>query len=278
MKQISEQKKEEFKKNGYVMFENILNKNELKSINKNIKNIFKGKYSTSVVPDKIKWKFGRDNNNIPRSLCNVWKSDKSVAKIVLNNKIAKIAGLLMKWQSTRLNQDSIIWVVPNAGCVNYHQDDPYQDWHTPGGVITCWIPTTDTNYKSASLEYLVGSHNKKISQRRDKFYAKKDYRSIIKKYLKYNSIATMKMKAGSIVFHHGRTWHGSGYNRTKKDRIAISIHFMNGNSKFHSSIKSPYFNHYKIFNSLKMEESFFPITWSKNNKISKFIKNYLNKK
>ena len=44
---------------------------------------------------------------------------------------------------------------------------------TLGGVITCWIPTTD-KYKSASLEYLVGSHNKKISQRRDKFYAKKD--------------------------------------------------------------------------------------------------------
>ena len=62
---------------------------------------------------------------------------------------------------TRLNQDWHNLGSSNAGCVNYHQDDPYQDWHTPGGVITCWIPTTDTNYKS-DLN-IINSHNK-ISQ------------------------------------------------------------------------------------------------------------------
>ena len=98
-----------------MIFENILNKNELKSINKNIKNIFKCKYSTGVVPDKIKWKFG-SIIIIFQDLYVTYGNQITVAKIVLNNKIAKIAGFLMKWQSTRLNQDSIIWVVPNAGC------------------------------------------------------------------------------------------------------------------------------------------------------------------
>ena len=73
-------------------------------------------------------------------------------------------------------------------------------------------------------------------------------------------------KKGSIVFHHGDTWHGSGFNRTRQDRITLSIHFMNGNSKFHNRIKNPHFNHYKIFNSLKMDETFFPITWHKSKK------------
>ena len=69
----------------------------------------------------------------------------------------------------------------------------------------------------------------------------------------------MSLKAGSVVFHHGKIWHGSGFNKTSKDRVSLSIHFMDGKSKFHPKIKSPYFNHYKKFNSLDMDESFFPI-------------------
>ena len=88
-------------------------------------------------------------------------------------------------------------------------------------------------------------------------------------------IQSMVLKKGSLVFHHGKTWHGSGFNKSNNDRISLSIHFMDGNSKFHPKIKSPYFNHYKIFGSLKMEESFFPITWSRKKKVSKFIKNYI---
>ena len=131
---------------------------------------------------------------------------------------------------------------------------------------------------SGTIEYLVKSHKKKISKRLENFYVKKNYRSTIRHLLRNNrneKIKKIKIKVGSVVFHHGKTLHGSGYNKSNKDRISLSIHFMNGNSKFHPKIKSPYFNHYKLFGSLKMEESFFPITWSKNKKQSKFIKNYL---
>ena len=267
----------EFYKNGFVIFEDIINKRDLKKIESSYKDLFNEKYQTGVVPDKIKWKKKRDKNNIPRSLCNVWKSDKNIAKVVLSKSLGKIAANLMGWKSTRLNQDSIIWVTPNAGCINFHQDNPYQDWHTPGGVITCWIPITDTKENSGTLEYLIGSHKAKISKRLKNFYGLNNYRSSIKNVIKKDrkKIQLMKLKRGSLVFHHGKTWHGSGYNKTNNDRISLSIHFMNGNSKFHPKIKSPYFNHYKFFGSLKMEESFFPITWSQQNIISKFIKNYI---
>ena len=277
MNNIIKKKIDIFKNDGFVVFENILDKKRLGKVEKNFKNIFYEKYSTNVVPDKIKWKSGRDPKNIPRSLCNVWKSDNDIARIVCSEKISHIAAQLMNWNSVRLNQDSLIWLVPNAGCVNFHQDNPYQDWHLPGGVITCWIPITDTEKKSGSLEYLVGSNKKGNSTRLKKFYSK-NYRDTIKKYINKEDneiIETMSLKAGSVVFHSGKTVHGSGFNKTKKDRISLSIHFMNGNSRFHPTIKSPYFNHYKLYNTLRMEESFFPITWSKTKKnISKFIKNF----
>ena len=188
----------EFYKNGFVVFENVIDKNDLKKIQNTYKDIFNEKYQTGVVPDKIKWKKNRDKNNIPRSLCNVWKSNKNIAKVVLSRNLGEIAGKLMGWNSTRLNQDSIIWLTPKAGSINFHQDNPYQDWHTPGGVITCWIPITDTKKNSGTLEYLIGSHKAKTSKRLKNFYGLKNYRSSIKMVIQKNKKDTINgFKKGS---------------------------------------------------------------------------------
>ena len=264
------EKKEFFNKNGFVIFENVLNKNDLNKVRKKYKKIFKGHYETGVVPDKIKWVYGRDKNNIPRSVCNAWKSDYDVARVVLSKKIGELVASLQNWTSTRLNQDSLIWVVPGAGSVAFHQDNPYQDWHTPGKVITAWIPLEDTSKEGATLEYLIGSHKNGTTKRLNKFFTNQSYRSISKKLLsnadKFGRHYVVAKK-GSVVFHHGDMWHGSGFNKTKHDRITLSIHFMNGNSKFHNRIKNPHFNHYKILNSSKMDETFFPVTWHKSKKV-----------
>lgn len=267
-----------FNKDGFIEIPDVFNIQELSKVKSKYKKIFEGQYSTGVVPDKIKWIRGRDKNNIPRSLCNVWKSDYDVAKIVMSRKLGKIISKLTNWKSVKLNQDSLIWVTPGAGTVAFHQDNPYQDWHTPGGVVTAWIPLNNTTQSSATLEYLVGSHKEKISKRLSKFYSNKDYRKIDKSLLK-NSDKFQRhfvaLKAGSISVHHGNMWHGSGYNKTSKDRISISIHFMDGSSKFHKKIKSPYFNHYKINKNNKMVESFFPTTWSNAKNKKYFLKEYL---
>ena len=188
----------------------------------------------------------------------------------MSKKIGQLVASLQNWNSTRLNQDSLIWVVPGAGSVAFHQDNPYQDWHTPGKVITAWIPLENTSKEGATLEYLVGSHKNGTTKRLNKFFTNQSYRSISKKLLsnadKFGRHYVVAKK-GSVVFHHGDMWHGSGFNKTKQDRITLSIHFMNGNSKFHNRVKNPHFNHYKIFNSSKMDETFFPITWHKSKKV-----------
>ncbi len=272
---------QKFNRDGFLELSNVFNKKELFKVKKNYKNLFNGQYSTGVVPDKIKWVKGRDKNNIPRSLCNVWKSDFEVAKIVLSKKLGKIISIITNWKSVKLNQDSLIWVTPGAGTVAFHQDNPYQDWHVPGGVVTAWIPLNDTMETSGTLEYLVGSHKEKISKRLSKFYSNNEYRKIDKNLLiDQNKFERhfVCLKAGSVSIHHGNMWHGSGFNKTKKDRISISIHFMNGSSKFHNKIKSPYFNHYKINKRNEMIESFFPITWRSGIQKKYFLSDYLRSK
>lgn len=271
-------KKNFFNEKGFVEFENFFTNKEFIKIKSKYKKIFNGTYETGVIPDKVKWIPGQHKNNIPRSVCNAWKSDYDVAKVVLSEKLGKITSLITGWKSVKVNQDSLIWVVPKAGSVAFHQDNPYQDWHLPGGVVTAWIPLNDTVKEGATLEYLEGSHKQGAAKRLKNFFKNKNYRYIDKKYIKnvknykrYFAVA----KSGSLFIHHGNIWHGSGFNKTKKERISLSIHLMNGSSKFHKTIKSPYFNHYKLDNTDKMLDCFFPTVWSSNKNSLKFKKKYL---
>lgn len=235
-----------FEKDGFLEIHNIIDIKKLNKIHKKYKKIFFNReYSTGIHPDKVWWKKG-DSNKIPRFIANAWKADYDIKSLVLSKKLSEIAAKLSGWSGTRVNEDSLIWVPPNCEGLRIHQDNPFHRWHKPGGVISAWIPIINTT-KGATLEYYIGSHKKKIRKKQD-----------LKKLKKY----FVNLKKGSVVFHHGDLFHGAGVNKTKKERIAISIHFMHGNSQFHKTIKSPFYNRYKLHNSEKMLEEFFPKTWS----------------
>ena len=267
-----------FQNNGYVIFKNLIKKSFLDKINNNKLNYFKLKYPINIYPDKIKWIYKRSEKKLVRSQCNLWRSDINFAKISLSKQIGKIAAKLMHWEGTRLNQDSLIWVIPKTGGVTFHQDNPYQDWNTPGKIMTCWIPLRKTTANGGTLEYIVGSHKWEKGGTFKNFFSR-NYDLEIKKRFKKRKIEINKilLNKGDVVFHHGNMWHGSGINRSKVDRVSISIHLMDCKSKFHKKKFNPIFSRYKKFNSLEMDESFFPIIWHSKNKISKFIKSYLKK-
>mgnify|MGYP001165316678 CR=1 FL=1 len=267
-----------FNEDGFVIIKNVFDANYIDNIRRNCIKLFNQNYETGLLPDKIKWKKTDIKSKAPRSLCNIWKSNRFVADISLNKKIGKIAGYLMNWSSVRLNQDSVIWVPPKSGNVSFHQDEPYQDWHIPGKILTAWIPLLKTFKKGGTLEYVPGSHKWKTSKRLNQFLGAKDYMYHLKKNTKKKiKIYSVELNKGDVVLHHGKMWHGSTINKTSLDRISLSLHLMNGKSKFHPKIKNPLFSKFKIFNSTKMEESFFPIIWSKKNYRSKFISNYVKK-
>ena len=88
----------------------------------------------------------------------------------------------------------------------------------------------------------------------------------------YNKEVTIKyveVPPGGVAFHHGLTWHGSGYNKTKHHRRAIVSHCVPSNAKFHPTNTGgtgKIYRKYKKINSLQLDESFFPILWTKKGK------------
>ena len=269
---LSKDDKNFFKKNGYLIYKNYLNKDKIKSIKVKIPKIFDGYYDTGISPDKVKWdKFNK--KKIPRQLCNVWKSNKSLRNIITNRSLAEIAAKLMGWSGIKLGQDSLMWVPPLNGGVSMHQDNPYQDWHTRKQTITCIIALTNISEKSSGIQFLKSSHLTKKSKPIKYFFNGKKYDYTIKKNsLKNYEKIFMIGDMGTISFHHGNIWHGSDINNSSSDRVSISIHYIPLDSKYSKNIKHPIYSRYKKFNSNKMDENFFPILWSKGkNKRSNFL-------
>ncbi len=251
-------------KNGFLIIDNFIKKSQINKLNKKAIDLFNGNYDNNIQPDKIKWdKSNKDRN--PRQLCNVWKSSRDFKKIVLNKKIAMIAAEITGWKGIKICQDSLFWVPTNSGGVGMHQDNSYQDWHSPGKTITCWITLTDLKKNSSGIQYLSGSHESKVSNPIKNFFSGKNYKSTImkKNFSKFN-LHEIIGKAGTITFHHGNIWHGSNINYSKKPRLSLSIHMIPSDSIFRKKVNHPQFSRYKLNNSLKMDNSFFPTVLEKN--------------
>ena len=252
IKLITQKDIEEFRDKGFIIKKNFFSKKDIKRIKPHIRQVLKGKYTTGINPDKIKKDY---KNNQIIQISNFWKSNNYLKKkISLNKKIGKIAKQLMNWGGTKLCEDGLFRIKPRSGGVTMHQDNPYQDWHVPGKIITAWIPLTKININSSGIEYVLGSHKTKTLKPVKKFFSGKNYSQKIKKKKLFKVVCS----EGTLILHHGNLIHGSNVNMSNQDRISISLHLISSNSKFNLKINHKDWSKYKLNNSSEMMNDFFP--------------------
>lgn len=58
-------------------------------------------------------------------IVNAWKADRTVAAVVLSERLGKLAATLAGWESARVAQDDVVWKPPGSGPVTFHQDAAY---------------------------------------------------------------------------------------------------------------------------------------------------------
>lgn len=280
MYNISEDELEFFKENGYLIVNNFIESSFAKKVAERFELIFRGNFETTVPPDEWRWAYGRDPDNVTRMIWNGWKSDRTIASLALNEKVGYYAAKLAGWSGARLNQDGCLWKPPGSSGLAYHQDIQYIQWVVPHDMITCWVALDDTDYDSGTLEYVAGSHKWPLMEKRPlDFHNPDDYQSLVKQIAnelgEKLEIVTVEVPRGGAAFHNSRLWHGSGKNIGKTDRRALAIHCMQDIAEFHP--KNPAFaqGRFKKFGETIMEESFYPILWSKKYNRSAFIEEYL---
>jgi len=275
----TEQQKKRFEEEGFLLVPQVVDPSACKTIAERLIECFSGRFETGIYPDEWYWREELSRPDVTRHMCNVWKTDRIIATVLLNESIAKFAAKLMNFSSIRMGSDSV-WVKPPKGLetsVAFHTDSMY----VPFPMITAWLTLDNASKVNGSLEYAVGSHrwHQKEAFPRDGLHGshyghrteaiKAAHRvGIAEKDIQF---VTIDCPAGSIVFHHGDSWHGSDKNKSLDSfRRTIATHFINGDVKFKGG-EGYIYGRYRKLGQDDLDEAFFPILWRQDGYRSDFI-------
>ena len=280
---LSPHEKNLFDRDGFVIRENVLTQATIELAKQRMQCLFDGEYLTGVAPDEVNWRPQRDPSDVTRQICNAWKSDPFLAQILLDESLGEICARLMNWPGTRINQDNIFWKPPHGKAIGFHQDSSYEQWVEPPEMVSCWIALDDTSATGGTVEYVRGSHRWALAPMSDNFHAPSDPLSAFRDAAKqanesHPEIVAIEVPAGSCVFHHGCTWHGSRLNTQDISRRSIVAHCMSSQAKFSDKHSTAIYSRYKRFGDTEMDESFFPILWREDGYRSVFLQDYLGQK
>jgi ectoine hydroxylase-related dioxygenase (phytanoyl-CoA dioxygenase family) len=254
-----------FRRDGFVIIRNLLSGAQVEAARSRFEPLFQGRFETGIYPDEWNWQEGRDPPDRTRQICNGWKSDRTIARIVLSAGVGELCARMGGWEGARIGQDNVLWKPPGAKSLGFHQDDSYCHWVVPAGYITCWMPLDATTAAGGTIEYARGSHLWPLSPPKGKFHAPDDYHATLREAAAEAGgaidIVPIEVAAGDAVIHHGRVWHGSGPNSAAVPRRALVSHCISADCRFHPTEVSYIYSRYRRRSDLDMDESYFPILW-----------------
>lgn len=268
-----------FNDDGFVPVERIIAPARARAAADRYERLFKGEFETGLYPDEWNWREGRDPSDHTRQICNAWKSDYTIARVVLSAAIGRACARLGGWPGARIYQDNVIWKPPGAQALGFHQDNSYLDFVIPGEMVTCWIALDETTAEGGTIEYARGSHRWGASPPIGQFHAPEDplreLRAAAAEAQVAPDLVPIETQPGGGAFHHGWTWHGSRLNCGAAPRRALIAHCISSEARFHETNTGYIYGRYKRFGDSVMDESFFPILWTEDGRRSAFLDDYL---
>jgi len=125
---------EQFKQDGFIIVPKFLSSDFVEKVKDRYEPLFRGDFPTGIYPDEWHWRQGLSLPNVTREICNAWKSDMTIASVVLTAELGKCAALLGGWEGARIGQDAIWMKPPEKGReINFHTDTSYVPWDE----VTC---------------------------------------------------------------------------------------------------------------------------------------------
>ena len=274
---------EQFHRDGFLVVENLLDSNTVDRLVERFDPLFAGNFETGVYPDEWHWNPYLGKPGAAGQMTGVWKCDRTLFSTMMSAKLGQMAATLEGWDGARLLADGI-WQKPGgAKETTLHQDSMYINYHTPAGVITCWIALSHAITGASTIEYARGSHRWQLSEAVPEFHNQnKSYRSEMEQAARAAGVDSpdvvqLDIAPGSGVFHHGNTWHGSGKNTMNVVRRSMVLAYVPADAQFKpfgSYIPGGYIaGKYRRQGDNTMDESFFPIVWREDGYRTPFLDN-----
>lgn len=174
-----------------------------------------------------------------------YESDE-IAAILRKPLVGAVAARLAGVPEIRVFQATMIYKPPNpaelSNLVPWHFDRHYWQTCTSEAMLTAFIPFHDCDESMGTITMVDGSHLWKEIGGDDsttRHFAHRDpddLERLLQDNAEFNNAELVKrpvvIPKGHISFHHCRTYHGSGLNRSDRPRRAVSLHLQDGANRY----------------------------------------------
>tara|TARA_B100000963_G_scaffold140321_2_gene122210 strand:+ start:4457 stop:5224 length:768 start_codon:yes stop_codon:yes gene_type:complete len=220
--EISNDKIEFYKKNGWVVLEKIFNKNEVSFYKKKIFDYLKKNHKKFSGRD-INYSSNSKTFEKISSFHNL-QSNKSIKKISEKGVIFEIAKKLLN-KTPELRASELFIKKKNLGKPTpIHQDDYYWNVKNNEG-LTIWVALTPSNKSNGSVFYFSKSHKKGIQEHTPSFIKGSSQKIKKESILSNFKKITPKINQGDVVIHNSLVFHGSHKSRSNLKRIGWTFAF-----------------------------------------------------
>jgi len=260
--QLTKEQIASYQSNGFIVIDNFLLPEELDrwrtSVNKAVKDRAGKKMPGKDIIVGEDDGINEDSGYYAKvfdQLLNLWQTDAEVKKIMLDERIGKMAADLANVDSIRVWHDQALFKRPWANPTGWHLDTPFWSF-SDKNAISIWVALDDATLENGCLYFIPGSHKE---TKFDKIAIGKNMDSLFEIYPQFTHSKSVAapMKAGSCSFHNGLTIHGAGANMTSRFRRAMTCAYMPDGSVFNGEpniLPEPYLSSLKIGDLLNNNE------------------------
>jgi ectoine hydroxylase-related dioxygenase (phytanoyl-CoA dioxygenase family) len=169
-----------------------------------------------------------------------------IAAVLRKPLIGAVAARLAGADEIRIFQSTLIYKPPRpdeaTNVVPWHFDRNYWQSSTSDRLLTAFIPFHDCAEEMGTITMIDRSNTWKETGANDdltKHFVHQS-RAMLEELLEQNAEfnnaeivkVPMVIPKGHMSFHHCRTYHGSGANRSCRPRRAISLHLQDGDNRY----------------------------------------------
>lgn len=259
------EQKARYQRDGFLIVERFLSASDVARARERFMRVFEHEWETGIAPDEVNYVPGVTAPDLTRQLCNVWKSDRVLATLLLSAWVGEFAARVAGLPGARLAQDNVIWKPPSGRALLCHQDAAYLDHLDPPNMTTCWMALDDTAADTGTIYYVRGSHRWPHADAGGTFHAPEDWLGHVRDAMPAGAeleLVPIEVPAGGAAIHDGWTFHGSPPNeRSDAQRRSIISHLISTDTRWNPAHNHPVYSRYRRPGETELDEAFFPILW-----------------
>jgi ectoine hydroxylase-related dioxygenase (phytanoyl-CoA dioxygenase family) len=227
--QLSQEQIAQYRRDGFIVIDNFLNGQELEHWRAAVSAAVSQRNGNKLPDRKEVYGKGDDADkeyydNVFDQLLNLWQDNEAVKKLMLDERIGKMAAELSGCDGIRIWHDQALIKKPWANPTSWHLDTPYWSF-SDRRALSIWVALDDATLENGCLYFIPGSHLQTTFENPG---IGKNMGAIFTTYpaFKQHQSVSAPMKAGSCSFHNGLTIHGANANMTSGYRRAMTCAYM----------------------------------------------------